>query len=210
MTEPKRPSEYPEIVPGEHEKLIADARANRERFLTEYKAKFEASRDPEIIIELVKLTPDHLREQWILDEVIQWLYQFEKLDYVEKAFMQQTGRDRQTVEQCRQETRDFVVWAHIEHMAAKQRASRQRESINRACREVALTLDGSGLPEQPELTLRKIYYRYKNRNKQRILPYPYYGHDVIEHDGRACIPIREPDDLTREGIEILGDWIYQA
>ena len=163
---------------------------NRAEFLKSYKDKFD-SLDPEknrrkraeIIVELLQLEIDHLKETWIQAEVIKW-HRTDCQDYIDKAFRIPTKKQRFTP------IRDAMVYRRVE------RIRKQGLSIWKACEELAEKLYNQ---KQTTLFFRKVanpdydlpiaiknaYNRHKARLKSDI-PRPYYGSDISvkSHDRR--------------------------
>ena len=185
---------------------VEEAKANRKRFLAPYKAEFEKTRNPEIIIHLLKLSPSHLKEDWILNEIIRWLNSHDHLDHLERAFLHKS-KNRRTRKQRIDEMCDLRLAMEVNRIIHKGKERGQKISKTEAFRELALRIEGDDSPEQLEVSIKKMYYRHYRREKnkeKRELPYPYYDHDIIVENGRVVLDTDPTIQLT---LRIFGDWV---
>ena len=155
---------------------------NRAEFLKSYKDKFD-SLDPEknrrkraeIIVELLQLEIDHLKETWIQAEVIKW-HRTGCQDYIDKAFRIPTKKRRYSP------IRDAKLFDRVE------RLRKQGLSIRRACEKLAeqfqqrdaktvLMYDMLDPDFDLSVAIRNCYNKHKKRLKND-LPRPYYGSDI--------------------------------
>lgn len=164
--------------------FIEQAIRNREELLAPYLSKFLETRDPKIIVELIKLEPSHLDEDWIRDEIIDWLRRRDRIDLVEEAFMHQTDRKQPTEREMEARSKDFHV-AHAVDQLCKEKGIPKIAAF----RELVLNWEDYNFFEfsedcqQPEGVIKKRYYDYRKRKKRDWLPYPYFGFDVaLRHD----------------------------
>jgi hypothetical protein len=199
-----------------------ESKVNRKKFLQPYKEKFKniesrgklpykekfedteskkkflkqlKKEKAEIIIELIKLEPSHLAESWILWEIIDWMKNYDCIDYLEEAFISQTGRDRKTPDKQDQVYFDFFLIQSVDDIIKKDGCT-----VKEACEELAQKQDSDPVGYLPKWdlendyhnlaeTIRQRYYstdrnKYlkfcNERDKKReLMPYPYYGRDVI-------------------------------
>ena len=172
---------------------ICSAKKNRAVFLGAHRYKFHKAatrqKKAEIIVELIKLEPSHLDESWIRNEIINWLRRHDCIDFVEAAFMAQTGRNRPTEKQTYQTVRDHFLVKKIDQIIKLRKCSRETafkilagQQAERPNRLYPLW-DENNLDHQLELVLKKAYRRHIRRQKVRALPIPYYGHDIYETTG---------------------------
>ncbi|MFO7555305.1 MAG: hypothetical protein R6W88_08890 [Desulfobacterales bacterium] len=129
------------------------------------------------IVKLIQLEPSHLAEDWILDQVIKWLKDWQNnIDYIKAAFIAKGCREELT-EQQRDNLARTSFLSHKISKEAKTAGSRAK-----AIRKIILESDDDDLPEQPEQALGQKLKRYRKVLNSRVLPFPYYGHDFIEVD----------------------------
>jgi len=169
-------------------KMIKVAKANRKKFLARYKKRFKKENDrnrARIIIKLIQLEPSHLTEPWILRQVIEWLRNHRKNKYyLEAAFVSKGKRMRLSKKQKIKLRKDFLLAQKIDQMVAKEKISK-----GSVFKEIVLKSDTDNMPEQAELSIKRDYYAFKKKIKNRDLPFPYYGCDidVYEDDGQIKI-----------------------
>jgi hypothetical protein len=169
-------------------KIIKMAKTNRNKFLDRYKKRFKKENDrnrARIIIKLIQLEPSHLTEPWILREVIEWLRNHKKnKNYLKAAFVKKGKRMRLTTNEQIKLRKDFLLAQRIDQMAANEKISKKS-----VFKEIALKIDADKMPEQAELSIKKDYFAFKEKMKNRDLPFPYYGCDidVYEEDGQIKI-----------------------
>jgi hypothetical protein len=110
------------------QKFVKEARENRRKFLEPHKAEFARTRDPKIIIDLIKLEPTHLEEPWIVQEVIRWLLDEDSKDLIEAAFIRQTERQRPTAKG----RKDYFLVKKIDRIIREEGVS-----VREACKRLA-------------------------------------------------------------------------
>jgi hypothetical protein len=125
------------------QRLVAEAKANREVFLAPYKERFDSlthewrqakerntadklfKKRAKIIIDLIKLEPSHLDEPWIKDEYTEWLRRHDCLDFIEQASMAQKGRRRPTIKQQVQWAKDFFLTEKVDRLYKEEKARKE-------------------------------------------------------------------------------------
>jgi SOS response regulatory protein OraA/RecX len=173
----------------ELKEFIEEAKENRHDFLKPYREKFESAEShgprAEIVVELIKIEPSHLSEQWIIFEVISWLRNHDYIDYLEEAFIRQRGRKRLTEGAKFKKTRDRLLVKKVDKMKEQAGKNVSRAELFRQLANQQRDKPTIIIPEDhpdhdlPEL-IKKIYYEYKRDQKKATegLPYPYYGLDI--------------------------------
>jgi hypothetical protein len=160
----------------------------------EQKTKREIAK---IIIDLIKREPSHLAEEWILWMVIDWLRNPDYRDFLEAAFIEETGRNRQTPQQQRRFLQDYFFMEAINKIRHEQGVS-----IRKACDILAdrqaedatknfiyPTWDAERQNQDLGELMRKKYHQAKDNRYLKVMrdraadwkqmPYPYWGRDIV-------------------------------
>lgn len=153
---------------------------NRKIFLEQKKAEWlncnSERKKKNIIVELIQLEPSHLAEDWILDQVIKWMKDREKnIDYLNAAFIASGQRDELTEKQ-----REALAKASFIDHAIKKISAEENITQMGAIRKWAAYSEDDLLPDEPETAIKQRLKRYRRAIDKRVLPYPYYGKDIIE------------------------------
>ncbi|MEN6486350.1 MAG: hypothetical protein ABFD98_15855 [Syntrophobacteraceae bacterium] len=187
------------------ERFIALAKENRNKFLEPFKLRFLSIGDEKersrIIIDLLKLEPTHLQEDWICAEIIKWMRDIVCLDYLKDAFISQRERDRKTSNERIHEAKDFFLRDKIRIIrkensvgndtAFKILADSQMNNPNRI-------YPGARSQDGGYKIIQKRFYKSRNESKDiDVLPYPYWGYDVRLEDGRVV--------FYMQGAQSIGD-----
>jgi len=164
-------------------RLFQESIQNRYDFLEKKKAEFlncEKEKDKaRVIIELIQIEPSHLAENWVLDQVIKWLKDFENTkDYLQDAFVSKGLRDTMTKDEREKMAENTFLYFKIKNIAE----NKQMKEID-AIRNYVIQSEDETLPEQAETAIKQRMKRYKNKLDTRMLPYPYYGKDCCLIDG---------------------------
>ena len=161
------------------EDLLRQSIINRQNFLEAKKKGWlncESERKKKkLIVELIQLEPSHLAEDWILDQVIKWMKARQKnIDYIEAAFIAK-GKRNELTERQRDNLAKTSFFAHKISKTAEERGSK-RAAI------VWLIPDLPKSEQQSVGAIEQKLKAYRKNLNRRILPFPYYGLDVIEYD----------------------------
>ena len=176
--------------------FLDEAKANRDRFLRSHRTRFEKTGDPKIIVKLIKLEPSHLNEEWIRKEFIQWIRRGE-IDLLNAAVIEQTGRTRPTEQQRKKMIEDHFLYLEIERIRARLIAKQKkidpntkRQFIGAAIRKLG-EYTSENAPIEAESVIKNRYHNHKKvlkrREKNRELPFPFYGHDLEERNGKVVL-----------------------
>lgn len=166
------------------QKFVEEARENRRKFLARFKDEFASTRDPKIIIKLIKLEPTHLEEPWVVQEVIRWIMNHRHIDFLEEAFLHQKGRDRPTERERIENVKEYFLYKEINHIMKEENLSERKacqQLANRQAdnpREIFPMWNEDNPDHDLEGVVRQKYLRYKKRLEDQKLPRPYYGVDV--------------------------------
>jgi len=215
--------------------LIAfTAMKNRAEFLKPFEEKFwaarkEAERD-RIIIELIKLETSHLSEPWILPVYMKWMRDRHRYrDPLERATNQQKGRYRPTDRKRLDLAKYFFLAEAIDRIVEQDEvtknkafntlANRQAENPNVIFPQYKPNNEDQQEDQQGdqlELQIKSIYYKYKRRSRNRNLPWPYYGLDVVfeSEAGEEFLIVRGTQKkvtCTVNSIDLtfFGDWEWR-
>ena len=164
------------------------AEDNREAFLAPYRKKFDETEPmsrqrADIVIELIKKAPSHLKEPWILDEVIRWLRKNDCREFLEEAFLSQEDPTRHTEEETRQISRELALIQEVDEIMAT-----RVKSVLGACEYLVnknlTALLRNRRTVNPAAVLARQYHRCKSKHlrlaktMKRKLPFPYWGEDI--------------------------------
>lgn len=180
------------------QEIIDEARANRSAFLKPYQEKFEGAitraAKAAIIIELMEIEPSHLSEEWVVNETISWLRDCHNCrDYIEKVFMQAPQQPATTEKQRVDDAGAYL----LKRKLSRFRKQYELDSDEEALATLLTELGDAGLREYmgwdfkdsaKHGDIEKSMLDFINRAKARISglepPYPYYGRDILETDGK--------------------------
>ena len=175
--------------------FIDKAKATREAFLKPYREKFEAAINSKakaaVIVELIEIEPSHLSEPWIVNETIGWLRDcYECKNYIEDVFVKAPKRRAPTEKQRINNVKAFYLRSDIDRIIGKHNCS-----VRKACSILMNELGDAGKGDymgwdltdaslDVESAIRDFYNRTKDNVKKIFPPYPYYGRDILETDGK--------------------------
>jgi len=159
-------------------KLFQQSIKNRQEFLEEKVNEWlncmDESKKAKIIIKLIQLEPSHLAEPWVLDQVIKWLRDYEKnKDYLQETFIAKGIRNTLTQKQRDNLAKNTFTYFKVKNLEKK------KGSQAKAIRDFVLNSDDDNLPEDAELAIKQRLKRYRKKIDEKILPWPYYGRDII-------------------------------
>jgi len=216
----KRVEEKPPMALEEEFRLSVKNRLN---FLKQKKREWsecESEREKkDIIVELIQLEPTHLAEDWILNQVINWMKDRQNnLDYLNAAFITKGKRDEITEKQ-----RDDLAKAWFSYHKIEKIAEKKVHKIDAIRTVVMASKDDNFLPQdaafdlkiwlekqrKKEMAVKQKLKRYKKVLDARSLPYPYYGKDIAIVDyGNENYRIElfiSNKPIVANGVAIFGD-----
>jgi hypothetical protein len=177
------------------QEFIDEAKENRRAFLIPYREKFEAALTKEaratIIVELIEIEPSHLSEPWIVNETISWLRNCNNCkNYINDVFVKAPKRHTTTELQRIKNVKAFYLRIDVNRIIKKHDCS-----VRKACAILINELRDEGKNEylgwdlsdniiDVEKSFRQVYNTIKDDIKTFYPPYPYYGRDIIETDGK--------------------------
>jgi hypothetical protein len=178
-----------------YQDIIDEAKENRIAFLKPYRENFEAAITREaraaIIVELIEVEPSHLSEPWIVNETISWLRNCHNCkDNINDVFVKAPKRHTPTELQRMKHVKAFYLRNDVDRIIKKRDCS-----VRKACAILMNELKDAGKSEyldwdltddtiDVEKSFRLVYNRTKDDVNKLYPPYPYYGRDIIETDGK--------------------------
>jgi hypothetical protein len=107
-----------------------------------------------------------------------------------------------TSDQRTQRAKDFFIARKVDDITGKSKS----KSKSWAFRELALKGVMESSPE-PEIMIKKAYYRHKKRTNRSSLPYPYFGRDICPSRENGHFVLQAQDVLIKFGpLNIFGNW----
>lgn len=157
------------MKPKQYQKLLDEAGD----WMAEFKAEYAETRNPKIIVDMIKKYPWSLEAPWVHEEVIKWLLDLPRYEFALKAAFTHKTRYKHIKDRPTDVRGHFLV-KEIDRIMREEKPDkgRGRVSLLGACRRLAHRQDDNPRPIAPKRgkdgsslaeTIRKAYLRQKEQ-----------------------------------------------